>query len=87
MLLFPSSWLCMDVLWDCVSYGCHIRNLWCLGRWYALSPLLLGYGISPPLCAMVRCLLIRWFWRCLVRCWLIGLHAGGCDKQAGWLFG
>ena len=47
------------------------QELYCVGLWYALSPLLPGYG-TPPLC-------VHWY----LACWLVGCWFSGC--LVGWL--
>ena len=51
--------------------------------WYALSPLLLGYGTPPPLCALVLGLLVGWLLLFGLLGWLLGWLVG-CRLIGSW---
>ena len=91
MLLLPSSPLCVSVVWGCLVYRTPLPTivpplpppspqlgyaLYYVGQWYALSPLLPGYGTPLPLCALVPSLLAGWLLVFGLLGWLLGWLVG-----------
>ena len=89
MLLFPSSLLCVPLVWNYVLYLVRSGVVLCgFVVCFAPPPLLSGYGM--PLCAewYVACGFIGyWFSGCLVVCWLLGLWAAKFGRLVDWLVG
>ena len=61
--------------------------LCCVGEWYALSPLLPGYGTSPPLCALVPGLMVGDLLVFGLLGWLLGWLVGCWTAEFGWPVG
>ena len=65
-----------------------------MGQWYALSPLLLGYGAPPSMYTgtwlvgwlAVGCW-VAWLVVGLVGCWLIGSWTAEFGRLVSWLVG
>ena len=103
VLLLPSSPPCVSLVWDCLVYRPPLTTidpplpppppppaglfLCCVGERYALSPLLPGYGIPPPLCALVPPLLVGWPLVFGLLCWLLGWLVGCWTVESSWLIG